>query len=131
MDRIVLCVDDDPDDRELIKNAIVEIDGSMNIAFASNGIEAMQVLRGAKQLTLPCLIIVDINMPMMDGKQTVLAIQDDPDLSRIPVVVFTTSSHPSDRDFCLRHGVELVTKPVNYRQISDEARRLLRHCSPS
>ena len=128
MARIVLCVDDDPDDRELIRNAIFRVDPSYSVAYATNGKEALQYLNRASESELPCLVILDINMPVMDGKQALVEIKKNEKLSHIPVVVFSTSSHPSDINFCLRHGVELVIKPANFRQITYEAERLLQHC---
>jgi CheY-like chemotaxis protein len=129
MARIVLCVDDDPDDRELIRNAIFKVDPSYTVACATNGKEALQFLIRSLESELPCLIILDLNMPVMDGKQTVVEIKKNKKLSEIPIVVFSTSSHPSDLHFCQANGVELVTKPANFVQITSEAERLLQHCA--
>ncbi len=129
MARIVLCVDDDPDDRELIRNAIFKVDPSYTVAHATNGKEALQFLVRASDNELPCLVILDINMPVMDGKQTLLEIKKNKKWNEMPVVVFTTSSHPSDYSFCQQLGVELVTKPANFNQITSEAERLLQHCA--
>jgi CheY-like chemotaxis protein len=129
MARIVLCVDDDPDDRELIRNAIFKVDPSYTVTHATNGKEALQYLSRATENELPCLVILDINMPVMDGKQAVVEIKKIKRLEQVPIVVFTTSSHPSDLFFCKQYGVELVTKPANFKQITLEAQRLLQHCS--
>jgi CheY-like chemotaxis protein len=129
MARIVLCVDDDPDDRELIRSAIFNVDSSYSVAYATNGKEALQYLMRASETELPCLVILDINMPVMDGKQTLLEIKKNKKWSHLPIVVFSTSSHPSDFAFCRQQGVELVTKPANFKQITMEAERLLIHCA--
>jgi CheY-like chemotaxis protein len=129
MARIVLCVDDDPDDRELIRNAIFNVDPSYTVAHATNGKEALQYLIRASESELPCLIILDINMPVMDGKQALAEIKKNNKLSQVPIVVFSTSSHPADLYFCQKYGVELVTKPTNFNEITSEAERLLQHCS--
>ncbi len=129
MVRIVLCVDDDPDDREVIQSAIYEVDPSLTVVHAENGKVALEWLNNSKNPDLPCLIIIDINMPVMDGKQTVREIKMNNKLSKIPVVVFTTSSHPSDQHFCKQYGVEMITKPINFRQITFETERILQHCS--
>jgi CheY-like chemotaxis protein len=129
MARIVLCVDDDPDDRELIRNAIFNVDPSYTVTHATNGKEALSYLIRAEESELPCLVIMDINMPVMDGKQALTEIRKHKKLNAVPIVVFSTSNHPSDLNFCLKHGVELVTKPVNFRQITSEAERLLQHCT--
>ncbi len=129
MARIVLCVDDDPDDRELIRNAIFKVDPSYTVAHATNGKEALTYLVRAMDTELPCLVILDINMPVMDGKQAVVEIKKHRKLDQVPIVVFSTSSHPSDLNFCQQYGVELVTKPADFKQITSEAERLLQHCS--
>jgi CheY-like chemotaxis protein len=129
MARIVLCVDDDPDDRELIRNAIFKVDPSYTVAHATNGKEALQYLTRADESDLPCLVILDINMPIMDGKQTLVEIKRNDKWDHVPIVVFSTSAHPSDLFFCQQFGVELVTKPANFNQITIEAERLLQHCA--
>jgi CheY-like chemotaxis protein len=129
MARIVLCVDDDPDDRELIRNAIFKVDPSYTVAHATNGKEALQYLTRAEESALPCLVILDINMPVMDGKQTLVEIKSNDKWNQLPIVVFSTSAHPSDLFFCQQFGVELVTKPANFNQITVEAERLLQHCA--
>ena len=129
MARIVLCVDDDPDDRELIRNAIFKVDPSYSVAYSTNGKEALLYLTAALETELPCLVILDLNMPVMDGKQALIEIKKNVKLNEIPIVVFSTSSHPADLHFCQKYGVELVTKPDNFAQISTEVERLLQHCS--
>jgi CheY-like chemotaxis protein len=129
MARIVLCVDDDPDDRELIRNAIFKVDPSYSVAYATNGKDALQFLNRSQAKDLPCLIILDINMPVMDGKQALAEIRKNKEWDEIPIVVFTTSSHPTDFAFCELYDVEMITKPANFTQITYEAEKLLRHCS--
>jgi CheY-like chemotaxis protein len=128
--RIVLCVDDDPDDRDLVCYTIGEIDPSLKVAHAADGAEALRYLSKAKaEDALPCLVILDINMPKMDGKQTLAEIKKDGDLSELSVVVFSTSSNAIDKLYCERYGVELVTKPSNMQNMHDEVKRLLHPCA--
>ncbi len=129
MARTVLCVDDDPDDRELIRNAIFKVDPSYSVAHTTNGKEALLYLSGALETELPCLVILDLNMPVMDGKQALIEIKKNLRLNEVPIVVFSTTSHPADLNFCQKYGVELVTKPDNFAQITSVVERLLQHCS--
>jgi CheY-like chemotaxis protein len=127
--RTVLCVDDDPDDREIVCFTIGEIDPSLKVVHAEDGLEALHYLTKAKEEeNLPCLVILDINMPRMDGKQTLTEIKKDDQLSTLPVVVFSTSSSPVDKLYCSRFGVELVTKPTSMHSMQDEVKRLLQPC---
>lgn len=128
--KTVLCVDDDPDDIEMVCTVIKEIDPSFNIIYAENGLEAHKLLLSAKATKdFPCLIILDINMPVMNGKETLIRIKKDDDLCCIPVAMFTTSSNPSDKTFYSQFGVELVTKPTNMDNIFTEVKKLLSYCT--
>jgi CheY-like chemotaxis protein len=127
--RTVLCVDDDADDREMVCFTIGEIDPSLKVVHAEDGVEALHYLRKAKlEDKLPCLVILDINMPRMDGKQTLSEIKKDDQLSKVPVVVFSTSNSPADKLYCDRFGVELVTKPSTMHTMQDEVKQLLQPC---
>jgi DNA-binding response OmpR family regulator len=127
--RIVLCVDDDADDRELVCFTINEIDPSFKVEHAENGLEAIEYLNNAKITdNLPCLLILDINMPKMDGKETLAKIKKDKHLEELPVVIFSTSDNPIDKIYCANYGVELVTKPSHLSGMRSEVKRLLRHC---
>lgn len=64
----ILIVDDDPDDREFIDQALKEITTSVDCVFASNGYEALMLLQN-EQSFIPDYIILDLNMPLMDGNQ--------------------------------------------------------------
>lgn len=129
--RIVLCVDDDPDDQILVKETIKELNPSLEVTSALNGVEALQYLDGAKERgVLPSLVILDINMPLMDGKQTLTLIKKDPALSEVPVVMFTTSSSPLDKLFCEKHGIKFVTKPIKQAELYETVKLLLSFCTP-
>jgi CheY-like chemotaxis protein len=117
----ILCADDDPDDRELLCEAIERMHPAYRVVHAKNGQEAYQWLEAAeKRQELPCLVILDINMPVMDGKQALGKIKGTEGLSQVPVVMFSTSSNPMDKLFCDRYGVELVTKPSSMKVLETE-----------
>lgn len=123
----VLCVDDDADDQLIVSETIQEIDDSIEVVTALNGIEALEILNQAKASgDLPCLIIMDINMPLMDGKQTLVEIKKDRELDGVPVVMFTTSSSQLDIAFCEQYGVEFITKPIDMQGFHTTIQKLLR-----
>jgi CheY-like chemotaxis protein len=123
----VLCVDDDADDQLIVSDTIQEIDSSLEVVAALNGVEALKYLERAKMTgDLPCLIIMDINMPLMDGKQALVEIKKDQALDSVPVVMFTTSSSQLDVAFCEQYGVEFITKPINMQDFYDTMQKLLR-----
>jgi CheY-like chemotaxis protein len=127
---IVLYVDDDEDDREIVSQAIQEIDPTLQVIEAEDGVKAIEVLTKAKEANIfPCLIILDINMPRMDGKRTLVEIKRDEQLKHLPVVIFSTNLEPEDKPFYDEYGVEIITKPSNLNMIRNEVQRLLKHCA--
>ena len=106
--QFILCVDDDSDDLYLLQEAIREVDPGMEIVQFNNGIDALKYLKEAKaEHDLPCVAVLDINMPIMDGKETLNRIKSDPMLSHVHVVVLTTSSSKNDKGELLAcSGVE-------------------------
>ena len=127
--KTILCVDDDPDDLAMLREAIGEIGTDFQIHEAFDGVHALELLRQMHGSgILPCLIVLDINMPRMDGKQTLVALQKDPKLSAVPVVLFSTSSSHLDITFSRAKHVELITKPIDYKALRDAADKLLSYC---
>ena len=125
----VLCVDDDIDDQLIVSETIQEIDDSLEVATALNGQEALEFLEQAKSNgEFPCLIIMDINMPLMDGKQALVEIKKDKELDHVPIVMFTTSSSQLDMTFCEKYGVEFITKPIDMQGFRATVHRLLSLC---
>jgi CheY-like chemotaxis protein len=111
----VLIVDDEPGDIHLISAAIAEGKFPCNLHTAHNGLEALDYLQSCDQATkpVPDLILLDLNMPRMNGHDTLAALKARPQWSRIPVVVLTTSS--ADRDVGQVYDVGaagFVTKPI-------------------
>jgi CheY-like chemotaxis protein len=130
--RTVLCVDDDEDDRELVCVTINNIDPQIKVVHAENGVEAIDYLLKAQiEGDLPCLIIMDINMPQMDGKEALAVIKKNEDLIDLPVVIFSTSNSPIDKLYCTRFGVNLITKPDNVSNLHNEIKGVLHHCGNS
>jgi two-component system, chemotaxis family, response regulator Rcp1 len=95
----VLLVEDSPGDVRLTREAFREANRSINLHVASDGVEAMAFLRrqgtraGAPR---PDLILLDLNLPKMDGREVLAHIKEDPDLKTIPTVILTTSEAEAD-----------------------------------
>ena len=127
--RHILWADDDIDDLMLMRHVLQDLGDDYNIAEVHNGQEALDYLQAAKQSkTLPCLIILDMNMPVMDGKETLAKLKKDEDLKDIPVVFFTTSNSQMDKLYCKHNDVEMITKPPQYANLKEAVQRLLRFC---
>lgn len=126
----ILWADDDMDDLMLMRQVLQELGDNYNIAEVHNGKEALDYLQEGKQAnTLPCLIILDMNMPVMDGKETLSRLKKDEALREIPVVFFTTSNSQIDKLYCKHQGVEMITKPPQYANLKDAVQKLLKYCT--
>lgn len=99
---LILVADDDPGDRALIRRALVEGGFGRDIVAVKDGEEALNYLQRQGSYgdlagqPLPDLLILDLNMPRVDGKQVMRAMSADPALKAIPVVIFTTSDQSDD-----------------------------------
>jgi CheY-like chemotaxis protein len=122
----ILCIDDDIDDMAFILEAIKSYETAFEVTEAENGEQALAYLNEAKTNgSLPCLIIMDINMPKMDGKKAIQIIKADRDLSTIPLVVFTTSSNISDKRYFELYNVQYITKPNHYSAFRKKVTEML------
>ena len=127
--QFILCVDDDEDDHFFLKSAIREVDPDMQTMEFHNGAQALKFLKEAKkEHELPCVMVLDINMPVMDGKETLKRIKADEELSHVQVVVLTTSALPSDKEYFASLGVEMYTKPVSAQGLKQIAELFVQHC---
>ena len=113
----ILVVEDCEEDYDTLTTAFRNTGLSSELHHASSGDECLEFLRQPKEanLTLPCMILLDLNMPGMDGRETLRAIKSDTCLKNIPVVVFTTSSNPRDITKCYEYGANAYhVKPIKY-----------------
>lgn len=114
----VLLVEDDPGDVLMTREAFEDHKLANELHVVSDGVEAMDFLhrRGEHaSAPRPDLILLDLNLPKMDGREVLTAVKSDPDLGAIPVVVLTTSEAEEDvlRSYAL-HASAYVTKPVDF-----------------
>jgi CheY-like chemotaxis protein len=116
----ILLVEDSPGDVRLTIEALADAKISNKISVASDGIEALRFLRREgefKDAARPGLILLDLNMPRMDGREFLEIIKNDDEYRNIPVVVLTTSQADSDilKSYNLRANC-YITKPVDLDQ---------------
>jgi len=121
---IILMADDDDDDRLLTRDAVVEAGLAGDLHFVENGEELLDYLcrRGKYQAPgdspRPGLILLDLNMPLKDGREALREIRADPDLRRIPVVVLTTSKADTDIGAIYELGANsFISKPFQFEAL--------------
>lgn len=122
----ILIIDDDPDDVEVMKEVFNGHNTDFSFVHAVNGNEGLHFLNSA--FHLPSLIILDMNMPVLDGKETLKLLKKETKFHSIPVVMFTTSSNEQDRDYCNGFGVALVTKPGTIKQMNELVAQMIQLC---
>jgi chemotaxis family two-component system response regulator Rcp1 len=113
----VLLVEDSPGDVRLTREALKDAKMHINLSVVSDGTEAMAYLRREKihaEAPRPDLILLDLNLPKMDGRDVLKEIKESDALKSIPVVILTTSASPVDveRSYQL-HANCYITKPVD------------------
>lgn len=111
---LLLIAEDDLDDRILVEEALLENGVSTEcITFVGDGQELLDTL--ATMPAQPTLILLDLNMPRLDGRQTLQTLKSDARYQHIPVLVFTTSNSPDDIELTRQHGANsFFTKPTSF-----------------
>jgi CheY-like chemotaxis protein len=128
--RKILLIEDDPDDREMLVDAIKWVSPQAETLLVENGLEAINYLSGLQKTdpTLPLLIVLDLNMPFLDGRQTFDKIRNELKLEEVKVIVLTSSESPYDRAFFEDRGVEFFTKPNNMQSLHQIASHVVNCC---
>ena len=120
----ILLVEDDQVDQMTIKRALQEINVLNLLTIVNNGEEALAFLRDEKN-PKPAIILLDMNMPKMNGIEFLQVVKQDEVLKRIPVVMLTTSSEEQDKIDSYSLGVAgYMIKPVDYHQFVDKMRTI-------
>ena len=114
----IVIVDDDSDDRGLIKDAFLENNPDKNFVLLENGDLLLEFLKSKPDSEFPSLILLDLNMPGKDGRETLKEIKKNSRMHHIPVVVFSTSSLDKDRIISYELGANcFLTKPSSYQEM--------------
>lgn len=128
---VILLVEDDPADRELTRRALVGSGIDVDLRIVLNGEEALDYLyrkrkyQNPEKSPTPDLILMDLNMPGMDGRQVLQRLKGDPQWETIPIVVVTTSSRREDVVASYQLGCKsFVTKPMDMDQFTEAIHRL-------
>lgn len=128
--KIVLYADDDADDIQLVREAFNNYSQTVELVTVADGLEALAFLKNlSSDDPSPCLIILDINMPRMDGKEALMKVRQMKRFEDVPSILFTTSSQQRDKDFAEEYNAGFLTKPIDYNQIEIIAGKFIEHCS--
>lgn len=118
--KTIFIVDDDPDDRQLILDAFLENNATLDYVFIETGEQLMETLREAEPENYPSMILLDLNMPGMLGLVALKEIRDNKNYSQIPIVVITTSSFAQDKSSSYKLGANcFLSKPQSFKELVD------------
>lgn len=113
----ILLAEDDEDDRMIFDDIVSQLMLENNFTFCSvdNGLKVLQFLEGLEEPELPDLVILDQNMPQMNGKEALGLLKEDQRLKHIPVVIYSTYNDARLAAACLDMGAaQVITKPDSY-----------------
>jgi CheY-like chemotaxis protein len=124
--KFVLYADDDVDDKDWVSEACRAIDSDLNVVFVENGRQVLDFLAKEQSPVLPSLIVLDLNMPELDGRQTLQKLKANPSYQHIPVAIVTTSTNRIDKEVCQRLGASVyLTKPDTHKEWQNIIRQLM------
>lgn len=127
--KFILLGEDDFDDEDMLREIIEDIDNSFYLLFINNGRKLMGFLNELPDNHLPCLILLDYNMPELTGAEILREMKKNPRYDSIPKVIWSTSGSETFKKNCLELGAnEYVLKPSNVNDLIVLARHLLSLC---
>jgi CheY-like chemotaxis protein len=125
----ILIGEDDLDDEEFLKEIFSTVDNSFSLEFMNNGKKLLNRLAEMPDHHLPCLILLDYNMPEMNGAEILKELKNSNRFDSIPKMIWSTSKSNLYRDICLGLGAtEYVVKPSNVNELIEVIRQMLSYC---
>lgn len=127
---LIIIADDDPDDQFIIRQAIVETGIESTIVLIKNGLELMEILQkkgrfSEEQSPRPDLIIMDLNMPLLDGYGVLQKVRSTESLKDIPIFVISTSRFEYDHLKALDYGAnDFFSKPYHFDDLKEIIREI-------
>ena len=118
VNRFFLLADDDRDDAEIFSEALSTVNPSIKFHHVEDGQEVFQFLSTSK-IEIPDVIFLDLNMPAMSGWQCLAKLKNDTVLKNIPVIMYSTSSNPREKEIAIELGATgFVTKPTDFKVLT-------------
>jgi len=125
----ILVGEDDADDEELLKELFASVDGAFSLLFISRGRKLLDYLYKAADNGLPCLIVLDYNMPELNGEEILRELKKSPRFARIPKIIWTTSQSDTYRRRCLDAGADdYIIKPASVNELVETIRYMISFC---
>ncbi len=118
----ILFIEDDMIETMKMHRAVSKFGSNHNIMEAKNGEEALEILKSGK---LPDIILLDINMPRMNGIEFLTILKNDPVIKYLPVIMMTTSENRADLLDCFKTGIAgYIIKPLKYEDYESKLKKV-------
>jgi len=121
---IILYAEDDYDDFESVREALEQLSQHFTLIHARDGTEVISYFEKNVE-NLPSLVVLDLNMPIMNGKEVLTWLKEKSQYGHIPTMIFTTSSREEDVKLCQKHDCTFFRKPTLYRDLLHIAQMML------
>lgn len=130
LEKYILYADDDKEDQDMFAETLKEIAADVSVLFVSDGDSVRDFLYELQPGSiLPCLILLDMNMPKLNGVDTLKRLKSSSVFNKVPVILFSTSVDPINQENALSLGaIEFVRKPVKYSEFGQVVLRFVDHC---
>ena len=128
----VMLIDDDQDDQWIVRDSFELLEAGDILVFAKNGENALSLLQEQfeSDQSLPRLIVLDLNMPIMNGTSTLRRIKEDVRFQHIPVIIYSTSINPFEQEKCMELGAHsYITKPISMEESVNISKGFLAFCA--
>ncbi|GAC1423818.1 MAG: response regulator [Flavisolibacter sp.] len=127
--RYIIFADDDADDLELITSFFKEYNQRVEVLEFKDGKEVVKFLEEVSIAgSLPVLMVLDINMPKINGMETLAFVRKTPALQNIPVLIYTTASDSASEQLCKKHNASWVVKPDHIDEVKKVAKIIADFC---
>jgi CheY-like chemotaxis protein len=126
LNKLILIGEDDIDDKEILEEIFLSMDSSVKLTFINDGQKLVSFLENAKPESLPGLIILDYNMPHLNGAEILKSLQQNDDVKNIPKIIWSTANADGFRNICLQLGAcEYLVKPSRFRDLESIIKQML------
>ena len=129
--KFILIGEDDMDDEDLLKEIFTSIDDSLSLIFVNNGRKLVVTLEQMKNECLPFLILLDYNMPEMNGAEILKQMKQNPRYKNIPKIIWSTSGSETYKKLCINSGADdYIIKPSSINELTELIRYMLSLVEP-
>lgn len=127
--KFIVLGEDDEDDQEMLTEIFSSIDQSYSLLFVNNGKEILNTLKNMEQGPKPCLLILDYNLPALNGAEILRELRKYNGFNTVPKIIWSTSDSPAFQETCLSLGAtEYIIKPSTTAELERIARYMLSFC---